>query len=73
MIYKRHVILFLFAAALARGQDYVIATFAGGAPPPTPAKGLNLSIGRPQGVAIAADGSIFFTSLTACSSRTRMA
>jgi hypothetical protein len=60
---KPGVTVLLFATALARGEDYVIATFAGGAPPPTPATGLNLSIGSPQGVAVDADGNIFFASL----------
>ena len=44
-------------------QEYVISTFAGGAPPQTPAPGLSLSIGSPQGLASDTMGNIYFTSL----------
>ena len=42
---------------------YVISTFAGGAPPPTPSVALNASIGAPSGVAADAAGNVYFTSL----------
>ncbi len=55
----------LSAAALtpAYAQEYVISTYAGGAPPPTPASGLNLAIGLPQGIALDMAGNVYFTSL----------
>jgi len=50
------------AAALAQSQEYVIETYAGGAPPPTPAHGVNLSLsGRfTLGVATDAAGNVYF-------------
>src|SRR6266550_579388 len=54
---------FLLIGSLCTAQEYVISTFAGGAPPPTPAKGVNLSIGSPQGIAIDTEGNAYFTSL----------
>ena len=42
-------IVFLGTAILAQGQEYVISTFAGGAPPPTPVLGVNMGLGTFQG------------------------
>jgi hypothetical protein len=48
----------------AQAQQYVISTYAGGAPPRTPARGVSLSIGTPQGgVATDAAGNVYFVSL----------
>ena len=53
---------------LAISQPYVISTFAGGAPPPTPASAANSAIGGgvlsgPQGVITDAAGNVYFSSL----------
>src|ERR1017187_260040 len=58
-------IVFLGSAILAQGQEYVISTFAGGAPPPTPVLGVNMGIGTFQGgsvqsVAADAAGNTYF-------------
>jgi sugar lactone lactonase YvrE len=51
----------LFSVALAaQAQEYVISTFAGGAPPPTPVLGVNMSIGSFQSVAADAVGNAYF-------------
>src|ERR1051325_9900026 len=57
--------LFLIAANLeiAFAQLYSISTFAGGAPPPTPVQGLDISIGTPLGIASDLSGNVYFTSL----------
>jgi sugar lactone lactonase YvrE len=47
----------------AEGQQYVISTVAGGAPPPTPIAGVQASIGQPQGVAVDSAGNVYFTGL----------
>ena len=44
-------------------QQYVISTVAGGAPPPTPAPGVNVSVGNPVGDATDAAGNLYFSSL----------
>ena len=55
------VFLFLGAAVLIRGQEYVISTFAGGAPPPTPVMAVDMPIGTVvQGVAADALGNTYF-------------
>jgi hypothetical protein len=41
----------------------MISTYAGGAPPPTPAVGIHMSIGSPQAVASDAAGDTYFISL----------
>src|SRR6195256_4787294 len=58
-------LLFLSTATLAsaQGQQYVISTYAGGVPPPTPAPGLNMAIGRVQSVVADAAGNTYFISL----------
>lgn len=53
----------LLTASTALGQQYIISTYAGGAPPPTPASALKSSIGFPQSVAADPYGNVFFTSL----------
>ena len=45
---------------LASGQEYVISTFAGEAPPPTPAVGLDLAIGEVTGLAPDPYGALYF-------------
>ena len=45
----------------ALAQEYEISTYAGGAPPPAPTRGLDLSIGSPQGIATDAAGNVYFT------------
>ena len=54
---------FLATAILAASQDqqYVISTYAGGAPPPTPVSGLNMPMTQGQ-VAVDAAGNAYFTS-----------
>jgi len=54
--------LLLFAGTSA-AQQYVISTIAGGVPPPTPAMGINTSIGVSNGVATDGTNNIYFTSL----------
>jgi trimeric autotransporter adhesin len=44
----------------ASGQEYVISTFAGGAPPPTPAIGLQLAIGEVTGLVPDPFGALYF-------------
>src|ERR1700736_2645147 len=51
----------LFSVAAA-AQQYVISTVAGGAPPPTPARGVDLSMRFPIGVATDAAGNAYFNS-----------
>ena len=55
----------LWAAQVA-GQDFTISTFAGGAPPVTPAAGTVASIGLPMGIAADAAGNVYFTSQLNC-------
>jgi hypothetical protein len=50
------------AAALAQTQQYVISTYAGGAPPPTPARAVDVSIGYATGVTADAAGNVYFAS-----------
>jgi len=54
--------LFLLLAIALRtpAQEYVISTFAGGAPPPTPVEGINMPIGLVQSVASDAAGNTYF-------------
>ena len=57
------VFLVLAAAVLAQSQEYVISTIAGGAPPPTPVPGVNMSLGSfPFALTLAADamGNTYF-------------
>jgi len=53
----------LLFAGTSWAQQYVISTIAGGAPPPTPAPGLTVSIWRPNGTATDTAGNLYFTSL----------
>ena len=51
------------AMAAAQAPQFVISTYAGGVPPPTPVAALNASIGLPQSVATDASGNVYFVSL----------
>ncbi len=55
----------LSAVGLA-GQGFTISTFAGGAPPPTPAPAATASIGTPVGVAVDAAGNVYFATEQSC-------
>ena len=61
----RASLVFLFSGTiiLAEAQQYVISTYAGGVPPPTPATGINLSIGYPQAIAVDTAGNAYFIAL----------
>jgi hypothetical protein len=50
----------LASGPLASGQGYVISTFVGAAPPPTPAVGLELAIGEPSGLVADPYGAVYF-------------
>jgi sugar lactone lactonase YvrE len=65
MRFTRAAIVFLFTGTivLAEAQHYVISTYAGGVPPPTPATGINLSIGYPKAMAVDAAGNAYFIAL----------
>jgi sugar lactone lactonase YvrE len=56
------VFLFLGTAAVAQTQEYVISTFAGGAPPQTPVLGVSMPIGPVQAVATDTAGNTYFVS-----------
>ncbi|MDE3167776.1 MAG: hypothetical protein KGN36_18390 [Acidobacteriota bacterium] len=53
---------FLFLLANAAAQPYVISTYAGGAPPATPAAALSTAIGLPQSAVTDAAGNLYFSS-----------
>jgi sugar lactone lactonase YvrE len=57
--------LILSTAALETNlaQTYSISTYAGGGPPPTPAAGVDISIGLPLGIASDQSGNAYFASL----------
>lgn len=57
------LLAFAAATALAQAQEYVISTYAGGVPPPTPAAAINMSIGPAQTIASDAAGNTYFVSL----------
>jgi len=59
----RKFILFLAGAALACSQQYTISTFAGGAPPTTPAPAGNVSVGQPRRVGLDRSGNVYFSAL----------
>lgn len=52
----------LFLNAVAAGQQYVISTFAGGAPPPSPVPALSISLGSVWGVATDSVGNVYLSS-----------
>ena len=54
------IIFFLCGATFAQAQGYVIDTFAGGAPPPTPVLGVDMPLGTVQSVAADAMGNSYF-------------
>ena len=53
---------FLVFSVAAAAQQYVISTFAGGAPTATPLRGVDLSINGTGGVATDAAGNVYFVS-----------
>jgi uncharacterized protein (TIGR03437 family) len=56
------VCLLFLVLPLAFGQQYVISTIAGGAPPPTPARATAIAIPPPAGLATDSQGNTFFSS-----------
>jgi sugar lactone lactonase YvrE len=62
MSFARALIAFLFlgAAVLAQPPEYVISTFAGGAPPPTPILGADMPLGSVESIATDAMGNAYF-------------
>jgi len=56
-------IIWLLAAASVSGQQYIVSTIAGGAPPATPSVALNTSAGDPLRLASDAAGNVYFSSL----------
>jgi hypothetical protein len=58
----RLAIAFLIVTS-SQGQQYVISTVAGGAPPITPAAATSLAIYPPVGVTVDSEGNVFFTSV----------
>ena len=57
------LILTVLSTSIAGAQPYVVSTFAGGNPPPTPVAGVQASIGAPRGVTADHSGNVYFTSL----------
>src|SRR5215469_1189013 len=57
------VSLLLLRVAFAQAPQYLISTYAGGAPVPTPSPGRHMWIGFPEYVAADAAGNIYFTSI----------
>jgi trimeric autotransporter adhesin len=53
----------LAASHVALGQQYSIATVAGGAPPPTPAAAASTSIGQPNRVMTDSSGNVYISTL----------
>ena len=56
------VFAWLLLIGTATAQQYVISTYAGGAPLPTPAPALELSIGIPTAVCVDAAENVYFIS-----------
>jgi hypothetical protein len=63
MSFARIVVGFLLLCVAANAQQYVISTYAGGAPPATPSPAVAGSIGAPTSVATDAMGNVYFASL----------
>jgi hypothetical protein len=57
------VLFFVFSGGAALAQQYVIPTYAGGAPPATPAKATDMIIGTPTAVVADPAGNVYFTGL----------
>ena len=55
--------ILLFTSTLF-GQDYLVSTIAGAAPPSLPAKALDVIIGEPLSVTADAAGNIYFARLS---------
>ena len=60
--YMRTFLLLAAGAMLAQAQQYSITTFAGGAPPPTPAAATSTPIGQPRRAMADSAGNIYFSS-----------
>ncbi len=58
--------MFLAVSSAALAQQYTIMTFAGGAPPSTPASAASVSIGQPQRPAVDAAGNLYFSTSSNC-------
>ncbi len=58
--------ILLAACPSAWAQQYVISTFAGVVPPPTPIAGVDASIGQPSTVATDSAGNAYFSANLAC-------
>jgi NHL repeat len=54
------VLAFVGATVLSQAQEYVISTFAGGAPPATPVLGIDMPLGTLESVATDAMGNTYF-------------
>ena len=59
----RALISFFFLCGISSGQQYLVSTIAGGAPPATPAVATAVSIGDPPRVAVDAAGNLYFGGL----------
>jgi hypothetical protein len=60
---RRAFAAIVLLSSVAAAQKYVISTYAGGAPPPTPALGVDAPFGSALGVAADAAGNVYFPSL----------
>ena len=58
------LILAFFRVSSLAAQQYVISTYAGGAPPPSPFYVGEATIGRPLGVATDNSGNVYFTGMS---------
>ena len=58
----RSLALLICSSICLFGQQYVISTVAGGAPPPTPALATSVAIPPPAGLVVNSQGEVFFTS-----------
>lgn len=63
MFCARVTLGFVLTSATAVAQQYVISTYAGGAPPPTPSAAVSASVGRPTDMITDGAGNLYFTSL----------
>src|SRR5260370_887543 len=59
---RRALAAIVLLSSVAAAQQYVISTYAGGAPPHTPARGVDVPIGFAQGVAADGAGNAYFAS-----------
>ncbi|HEV2446215.1 MAG TPA: IPT/TIG domain-containing protein, partial [Candidatus Sulfopaludibacter sp.] len=61
-MHKSGLFLWLAGVSVMLGQQYSIITFAGGAPPTTPAAATGTTIGQPRRVAVDSAGNLYFSS-----------